>query len=293
MAQSVLVRFPVGKRAMITVVLAAHFLLSMAVAEPAVAEDQKQPLVKSVMIESGMLASVETAAAIRDEEMKRLAATRGPITARELAAVRARMMASIRVKHLLDQIEVHLNSNFSTSQLQTVLDGLRSPTIEKSRLIKGRVSDAHFDEQIRAYHLRLIEKPPRESRVELMRQLATVERINGLNTIVKVEVRKSLLTAITHVKDNLIPTEQELDRQLTRFRKQVDDKSGKENLEKYLYLFRAISSPELNKMINDYRHSGLESVLSSCETRLKKEFSAARQQHNRVLSAKESALVRR
>ena len=174
-----------------------------------------------------------------------------------------------------------------------MVEKLRVPTIEKAKLIKKKVSDTHFDEQIRAYHLRLIEKPPRESRVQLMRQLAAVERINGLNTIVKVEVRKSLLTAITHVKDNLIPSEQELDRQLARFRKQVDDKSGKESLEKYLYLFRTVPSTELHKMINDYRQSGLESVLNSCETRLKREFSVARQQYNQAQVAKDSTLTSR
>ncbi|MBL4865992.1 MAG: hypothetical protein JKY67_06415 [Pseudomonadales bacterium] len=255
--------------------------------------DQKKTLIKEVLTESGLMAIVETAAYIRDEEMSRLAATKGPITESELAAVRIRLMGSVREKYILNQIRQHLDQEFLALDLQKLLRKLRVPAIEKAKLIKGRISEAHFAEEIRDYHLRLIEHPPRESRVQLMSELAKVERINGLNTIVKVEVRKSLLTAITHVKDNVIPTEQELDRQMTSFRKRVADKSNNQSVEHYLYLFRAVPSSELKNIINDYKRSGLQRLVDSCEKRLKKEFSVGRQQFDQVNQIGGAALAKR
>lgn len=240
----------------------------------------KNDLIKQVLMQSGLMTALEAVALIRDEEMTKLAATHGRITEQELAAVKARLMGSVIESIILDQVERHLGKEFSIAELQMVLRNLESPSIGKAKQIQRRVDGLRFQEEIRDYRLRLKESPPRESRVQLMKQLAVVEHHNALNTMIKVEVRKSLLTSITYVKDNMIPSEKELNRQMTSFRKRVASESHNQRLEQYLYLFRATPSSEIQNVIREYEQSGLQRIVDSCEKRITKEFSIGRQRRD-------------
>jgi len=238
---------------------------------------EKQLLINELLNKTGLLAELKTIELLRDEELIKLAASMGPISEVELASVKTRLIDTVQGGELLGQVVKYLSDEYFAADIERVLQKLRVPVLEKAKQIQMNMADSSVSEEVRDYFLRLKEKPPRASRVALIKQLIVAEQLNEFQILLKVEVRKSLLTAITNVKDNAIPSEKDLDKQMLGFRARLEGQLADRSLQRYLYLFKAVPSGELESIVASYQQSGLQSVSDSCKTKVRRAFSEARQ----------------
>ncbi|MDX1695567.1 MAG: hypothetical protein R3208_17515 [Ketobacteraceae bacterium] len=235
-------------------------------------------MIQNIMKNAGVLEIIYQVPDWIEQEMKNLEATPVPFDHSELTSVRSELESAFSLAALKERLKLRLAEQFTFDELTALNEIFKQPGVKEFHSLQEGTRNEYIKADIRSYKAKLKNMTPRGSRVEMVKSLDENLKQSRLETELKVELRKSLLTSVSWVKSNELLKEGVLEKELSGYRERVGEEINRNALIFYLYLFKRTPSPELNELVSAFQQPDYKRFMAICHEEMLASIKEARRQ---------------
>ncbi|MCL6414315.1 hypothetical protein MIB92_01510 [Aestuariirhabdus sp. Z084] len=188
-----------------------------------------------------------------------------------------RLKQQINYESLNKQLVEHLLASGRSDYLQQMNSALNSPLAKAMNEKEKQVSSADGRQRLAEYREKVKLNPPRGVRVELLRRLDAASRTSEISVLLREELNTSIVHASKVLTGVSTGAEDSAVNLNTPAQKKMLATSGQQVHSFFLYAYRQVPTPQLEKYVQLYEADATRWFVDQCVTAVKDFFSKQRQ----------------
>lgn len=261
-----------------TIALSLWAVVCLGLLYPSLAMSQDQADWSEYLSAFGVNDVLDQADALIDQEIRNLENAPLGFTSDELQRLSSAFSQQLGSDTLRKKVISKLQLQFDADTQRQLRSVLRSPAMKELLELQASMDDAQVRKAMRLYRMKLKELTPSEARIQLLQSLDALLQQSLLESELKVELRKQLLAAVSHLKTKESFSETLLEQQLQDYRLDVEEEISENALYAYLYLLKRTPSSKVRDLLVSLDQPAYDQFMAICLKAIQETFVQARQQ---------------
>ena len=192
--------------------------------------------------------------------------------------LRESLKAHVTNEAITEKVIHYLLANYDANRIQQVIEVFRSPLVQRMSDRERQVSKPDELKNMRSYHQKIKDRPPRAIRISLVEALDEAAKTTEFSTAIKYEVAKTVYAAQQKIDELDKPlTEQSLDELLILTQNQLQTQAQSQVKTYFLYANRYVANTHIESYIEEYLAQDVQWFLDLCVEGMGNAFRETRQ----------------
>lgn len=213
-----------------------------------------------------------------DEEVAHLKLTGIPLSDAEMRDINEYLAKYFIGEPISERLNDQVAKQFDAEALYDLQALLIDPMVLQFQTMMEDAERDYVRGEIRAYKAKLKQRKLSGERLDLLRELSSLMQVALFEADVKLQLRKSVLSALSWVKNGEVVKETALDRELSQYHQRLlaDLQANQDTY--LLYLFRRVPTARLQRLVKLYGNPEYAQLLKQCRMVVNGDATLAREQ---------------